>query len=354
MDDLNATDLRRRLLIAGTLLGVIYAVGTGGYYLLGGPYSGGTWTLGDCAYMTVISLTTVGYGETLMGLNDVPYARLFTAILLVSGMGIALYFVSVLTTYLVEGEFVNYQRRRRMAKRIKKMKDHIILCGIGRTGRHVLTELIASKWDFVAVDTDEVQLDKLAEIHGKRVVKLAGDATDDNVLLEAGIRRAHGIVACLPNDTDNLYVVISSRDLNPRLRIVSKAVEPAAVRKLRMAGADQVVEVNTIGGLRLASEMIRPNVTSFLDKMLRDTDKSLRFEECTIPGTSPLVDHRLMESGLRTERNLLIVAARHKDDDKFVYSPGGDFMLRAGMTLILLGETESVMRLRKSDLFASD
>ena len=354
MDDLSATDLRRKLLIAGTLLCVVYAVGTGGYYLLGGLHSGGIWTLGDCAYMTVISLTTVGYGEILKGLDHVPYARLFTATLLVSGMGIALYFVSVLTTFLVEGEFLNYQRKRRMLKRVKKMKDHIILCGTGRTGRHVLEELVAARWNFVAVDTDEEQLERFSEQHGKQMVKLVGDATDDNVLLEAGIDRAHGIVACLPNDTDNLYVVISSRDLNPRLRIVSKAVEPAAVRKLRMAGADQVVEVNTIGGLRLASEMIRPNVTSFLDKMLRDTDKSLRFEECTIPGTSPLVDHRLMESGLRTERNLLIVAARHKDDDKFVYSPGGDFMLRAGMTLILLGETESVMRLRKSDLFASD
>ncbi len=354
MDDFNASDLRRKLLIAGCLLGVVYAVGTGGYYLLGGLHSGGTWTIGDCAYMTVISLTTVGYGEILKGLDHVPYARLFTAILLVSGMGIALYFVSVLTTFLVEGEFLNYQRRRRMQKRIKKMKDHIILCGTGRTGRHVLKELVAAKWDFVAVDTNEEQLDRFAEKHGKRVVKLVGDATDDTVLLEAGIRRAHGIVACLPGDTDNLYVVISSRDLNPRLRIVSKAVEPAAVRKLKMAGADQVVEVNTIGGLRLASEMIRPNVTSFLDKMRRDTDKSLRFEECTIPGSSPLVDGKLMDSELAGERNLLIVAARYQDADKFVYSPGGDFVLKAGMTLILLGETEAVQRLRKSDLFTSD
>ena len=268
-------------------------------------------------------------------------------------MGIALYFVSVLTTFLVEGEFVQYQRTRRMQKRIKKMKDHIILCGIGRTGRHVLVELVAAKWEFLAIDTDEEQLDRFAEQHGKQVVKLVGDATDDNVLIEAGIRRAHGIVACLPGDTDNLYVVITARDLNPNLRIVSKAVEPAAVRKLKMAGADQVVEVNTIGGLRLASEMIRPNVTNFLDKMLRDTDKSLRFEECTIPHTSPMVDKALAESGLRMERNLLIVAARHRDSDRYIYSPGGDFVLKAGMTLILLGETDAVQRLRKSKLFGS-
>jgi len=348
--DLGSTDIRRRLLIAGILLGVVYAVGTTGYYLLGGGY----WSVGDCAYMTVISLTTVGYGETLRDLNNVPYARLFTAVLLVSGMGIALYFVSALTTFLVEGEFLQLQRKRRMEKRISKMKDHIILCGVGRTGSHVLDELVAAKWPFVALDIDAERLERRQKAHGKDFMFLVGDATDDNVLLEAGIEQAHGIVASLPEDTDNLYVVITARDLNPKLRIVSKAVEPTAVRKLRRAGADQVVEVNTIGGLRLASEMIRPNVTNFLDKVLRDTDKSLRFEECTIPASSPLVDMVLADSSLGKERNLLIVATRESEAGEYVYSPGGDFMLRAGMTLILLGETEAVRRLRKSKLFAED
>ena len=350
MEDLGSIEIRRRLVIAGLLLAFVYCIGTGGYYLLGNGY----WSLGDCAYMTVISLTTVGYGETLKDLNNVPYARLFTAFMLISGMGIALYFVSVLTTFLVEGEFLQLQRKRRIKKRIKKMKDHIILCGVGRTGLHVLDELIAAKWDFVAIDSDMERLSRCEEIHGKKLTYLVGNATDDNVLLEAGIAHAHGIVASLPGDTDNLYVVITARGLNPKLRIVSKAVEPMAVSKLRTAGADQVVEVNTIGGLRLASEMIRPNVTNFLDKMLRDTDKNLRFEECTIPAGSALTDRVLAESGLGRERNLLIVAAKDKIKNTYVYSPGGDFKLKAGMTLILLGETEAVQRLRKSKLFAEE
>lgn len=347
MEEPTTNTLRRKLLSAGLMLLSIYSIGTVGYYLLGR----GRWALGDCAYMTVISLTTVGYGETLDGLPEVPYARGFTASLLVLGAGIALYFVSVLTTFLVEGEFFQIQRRRRMRKQIKKMKDHIIICGVGRTGLHVLNEIVASGRPFVVIDTDHDRLQRCQEKHGQDLKVLVGDATDDNMLLEAGIKEAQGIVACLPNDQGNLYVVITARVLNPSLRIVAKAVEPMAVGKLLTAGADRVVSVNTIGGLRLASEMLRPNVVTFLDQMIHDRDKNLRFDEVTIPERSRLANLPLARSGLRAERNLLIVAAREAGSSQYTYSPGGDFMLKVGMTLIVLGETASVQRLRESPLF---
>lgn len=352
MDPSNPTsqssNIRARLLVAGLSMLTIYASGTVGYYVLGH----GRWQVGDCAYMTVISLTTVGYGEILADIDKVPFARAFTSMLLMCGAGVALYFASVLTTFLVEGQFLQSRRRRRMKKLIASLSNHIIVCGGGGTGRHVVEELIATHWKFVLVDPDADRLQRFQEMH-EGVAVLEGDATDDNVLIEAGILRAHGVVASLPDDKGNLYVVVTARELNPALRIVAKAVDAAAVRKLRTAGADAVVSVNTIGGLRLASEMIRPSVVTFLDKMMRDQDKQLRFEELVVPRGSTLVNTRLAKSDIRRERNLLIVAAKGADG-RFVYSPGPDFVLEENMTLILLGETEAVQRLRESYLFQSE
>ncbi len=342
-----ATSVRRRLLIAGAMMLFVYAVGTTGYYLIGH----GSWSVQDCAYMTVISLTTVGYGEVLEGLNQIPYARLFTIVLLLTGAGIVVYFASALTTFLVEGDFLQLRRQRRMKQRIRKMHDHIIVCGVGGTGQHIIEELAATAWPYVAIDVDPERLTRCQEQHAKDMGYMHADATDDAVLLEAGIKEAHGIVASLPDDKGNLYVVVTARGLNPKLRIVAKAMDPNAVRKLRAAGADAVVSVNTIGGLRMVSEMIRPHVVGFLDKMMQARDKNLRFEEVTIPAASSLVDKQLMESGLRSERNLLIVAAKETAGGEYTYAPDGQFRLRAGMTLILLGETESVKRLRHSRLF---
>lgn len=334
-------------MVAALAMAVVYGGGTLGYFILGH----GKWSVADCAYMTVISLTTVGYGEVLDGLNHVPFARLFTSLLLVSGAGIAVYFVSVLTTFLVEGEFLQIRRRRKMKKQIDKLSEHIIVCGIGGTGKHVVRELVATQWPFVAIDTDPEKLARCQQEHGAKACVMEADATDDNALIEAGIKRAHGIVASLPDDQGNLYVVITARGLNPNLRVVAKAMNPSAVRKLQAAGSNAVVSVNKIGGLRLVSEMIRPHVVTFLDRMLRDQDRTLRFEEVTIPSGSPLVNKKLAESDIRTERNLLIVAARSPETNQYTYSPGPQFLLEAGMTLIIIGETSSVQRLRQSRVF---
>jgi voltage-gated potassium channel len=332
--------------MAGLLLVIVYGIGTFGYYLLGQ----GRWSVPDCLYMTVISLTTVGYAEVLGGLNEVPYARLFTGVLLVAGAGIALYFVSILTTFLVEGEFLQIRRRRKMEKLIKKLADHIIVCGVGDTGKYVVRELVATQWDFVAIDNDRCKLDRCQEAFPKAPV-IEGDATSDRVLLEAGIERAHGIVATLPSDAGNLYVVVTAKGLNPSLRIVARAIDPLAVHKLEVAGAASVVSVNRIGGLRMVSEMIRPSVTTFLDVMMHDKDKNLRFEEVVVPDHSSLVNARLSETDIRKERNLLIVAVKDPKTNSYIYSPGPQFVLEAGMTLILLGETAAVQRLRRSRSF---
>lgn len=345
--------LRERILVASIALIAIFLIGTFGFYAMGQLYLGKyAWELGECAYMTVITITTVGFGE-LPHLARVPYGRAFTVIVLLAGLGVAAYFVSALTTFFIEGEFTKARTRRRMTKALDQIKDHIIVCGVGTTGVHVVEELVWTKWPLVAIDRDPVRLERLQELSIDILPTVQGDATEDEVLERAGIRRARGIVAALTDDKDNLFIVVSARELNPTLRIIAKGVDIAAGEKLKRAGADSVVNPAFIGGVRMVSEMIRPQVVEFLDLMLRDKDKNLRIEEVVVPKGSPLVGKPIFEAQIRRHTNLLVVAVREppaqpSQPGKFIYNPGPEMRIVENMALIVLGETESVHKLRSS------
>src|SRR5512138_233151 len=254
--------LRRRMLAAGVLLLLVIAGGTFGYWGLSRTYLpvGEQWSLGDCAYMTTISITTVGYGE-IIEVARVPYARLLTVLIIFSGLGVAVYFASALTAFVVEGEFQQLRKRRRMRQQMAKVSGHIIVCGIGTSGLHVVTELLASRWQVVCIDASEERIRRVHDLPGgDRVPCILGDATADEVLKEAGIERARGVIATLASDKENLFVVISARQLNPQLKIVAKGVDIGVSEKLRRAGADVVVTPAYIGGIRMVSEMVRPQV----------------------------------------------------------------------------------------------
>jgi voltage-gated potassium channel len=343
--------LRERLVVASTALVFIFAGGTGGYYALGN-WQGTHWSLGECAYMTVMTITTVGIGE-LPHLSRVPYGRAFTVVVLLAGLGVAAYFVSALTTYFIEGEFSRSRTRRRMNRALDHIRDHIIVCGVGTTGIHVVEELLWTKWPFVAVDRDPERLARIQDLSAELLPAVQGDATEDEILEQAGIRRARGIVAALTADKDNLFIVVSARQLNPSLRIIAKGVDLAAGEKLKRAGADSVVNPAFIGGVRMVSEMIRPQVVEFLDLMLRDKDKNLRIEEVLVPKGSPLVGKPIFEAQIRKHTNLLVVAVRTPPASpsqvgEFVYNPGPETLIAENMALIVLGETESVHKLRAS------
>jgi voltage-gated potassium channel len=280
-------------------------------------------------------------------MGEVPGARAVTVSIIVAGIGVLAYFQANLTALLVEGAIGTALRRNRMRKNIIAIRGHVVVCGAGATGKHVIEELISTQTPFVVIERSHEHAEHLSEelMDGKMLV-VHGDATEDHVLLEAGVDRARGVVAALTHDKDNLFVTLSARSLNAAARIVAKVVEDETVPKMMKAGASAVVNPTMIGGRRMASELIRPEVTEFLDIMLRDKDKNLRLEEVSITESSSFVGVALKDTPIRRETKVLVVAVRAADRT-FNYNPDPELVLERGTTLIVMGETDSIVKLRR-------
>ncbi len=336
-------ELRGRLLAAFAAVLFVLAVGTIGYYVIGQ----GRWGVFDCFYMTIITLTTVGYGEVLLGFADVPHARALTVLLLVLGMGTMVYFASSLTALIIEGDLRRALRHTRMRKQIARLENHVVVCGAGSTGSRAIEELMEYDIPTVAIDVRREHLEDLAELHpAERFKYVVGDATDDDVLEEASVAQARGIIAALAGDKDNLFVVVSTRQMNPRARIVARGSDLQILEKLKKAGADTVVSPNYIGGLRMVSELLRPQVVKFLDEMRRDRGR-VRIEEVLVPEGSPLVGKTLGNSGIRSAGEILVLAVQMPGANGYRFNPGADFVLASGMTLVVLGPLAEVEVLRE-------
>jgi voltage-gated potassium channel len=326
--------IRRRLFYAAaTLIGIMLMGSTGYYFIFEGKSS-----FLDCLYMTVISLTTVGYGEVL-GITGNPRAQIFTMLLITFGMGIILYSISTLTAMLIEGELTGMLRRRKMENKIKALSGHYIVCGGGETGFPLAVELVTSKASVVLIEQERDVIEGSRQVKG--LYQVHGDATDDKNLIAAGIERATGITICLPSDNDNLYITMTARMLNPTARIISRMTNSRLKPKLLKAGATSVVSPNAIGALRMASEMIRPAAVEFMDNMLRSERGELRIHQIAVTGNSPLAGKTIMKSGLRDQFNLLLLGVRRQNDE-FEFRPPSSFVLEAGMTLIVMGDIENI------------
>jgi len=332
--------MKRRLLTIGAIVAGIVFTGSLGYYLL---FSGEVDFM-DCVFMTVISLTSVGYGEVLPVTGN-PRVEIFTILLITFGMGIILYGISTLTAILVEGELSGLLRRRKMDKQIKKLRGHYIVVGGGETGLPALAELVENNERVVLVEMDPEKIAKFSFV--KDLIYVEGDATEDNNLLAAGIEHAAGILICLPEDKDNLYVTMTARMLNPSIRIISRMVSPKLEPKLLKAGADRVVSPNTIGALRMASEMIRPTVVTFLDSMLRSKQGHLRINQIEVTQNSGLVGQELRTSGLRNRYGLLVLGAREPGHET-TFNPPPEHILKAGTTLVVMGDIDKINRARRA------
>jgi voltage-gated potassium channel len=333
-------ELLERLIGPVLMVAIVFLFGTFGFLIVGQ----GKWSLFDCAYMTSITLTTVGYGEILedMGHNG----RLFAMVLMWIGMGVTLYAISTITGFVVEQNFTRILRERKMEKRIAAMKNHFIVCGIGKTGFNVLKELIESKRPCVVV---EIKPERIEWIHKQfqNLHFIQGDATEEEVLRRAGIERASGILAALGEDSHNLLITVQARYVNPATKIVARCQENNLAEKFYRAGANYVVNPAFIGGMRMASEMVRPHVVSFLDRMLRGKDKTVRVEEVEVCEGSPWLGQRLGDVGIREKTGLITISIKNPEDDDFCYNPSKDEILKLGTVMIVIGNPEQIAGLKK-------
>jgi voltage-gated potassium channel len=331
--------LLQQLVIPALLLVFVFLFGSLGFFILGD----GRWSMFDCVYMTSITLTTVGYGEILEGFDT--DGRILAMVLMWAGMGVALYAVSAITAFVVERKFSRILRERKMEKRIAALKNHLIVCGGGHTGVNVLRELKTAKRSCVYIELKPERIEWIGnQFEDHHYIQ--GDATEEETLLRAGIERASGILAVLGEDSHNLLITVQARYINPDIKIVARCHENNLADKFYRAGANYVVNPSFIGGMRMASEMIRPHVVSFLDRMLRGNDPTVRVEEVTIMAKSPWIGRSLKEIDIQGSTGLVPISIRHPEDSDFTYNPSRDTILKQESVIVVIGNPEQLSKLK--------
>jgi voltage-gated potassium channel len=316
--------IAQRLLFPLFTFVLVMAIGTAGYQMIGGPQT----SLVDALYMTYITIATIGYGE-IVDLSHSPGGRIFTIFIAAAGIVNFTYMMSVLTAFLVEVDFNEELRRGRMQTRIDKLSGHYIVGGIGRVGDNVTHELAVTGRSYVVIEVDRSKIDAHVARHPDALF-LQGDASEDELLVQAGIARAAGVFAITGDDSKNLVIVLSAKQLNPSARVVARCHEVNYVEKIRMVGADDIVSPDFTGGMRIASSMIRPHVVTFLDEMLR-ADKSLRVEEVYVP--AGFAESTLGSLHLHSA-DYVLLAVRGGDGWKF--NPQPDYRVKGGDALIVM------------------
>ena len=323
----------RRISYIVCIILFIILLGTVGFKMIGGSKT--SWL--DALFMTATTITTVGYGDVI-GLADKPAGKVFTIVYVLLSTGTILYVFTSLAAYIIEGELRKIFRRRSMERRIAKMKDHYVVCGIGMVGLYIVHELYQSKHQQIAVDSDEGKTEVL-KAHNLNIDLVVGDATDNEILEMAMVRHAKGLFATTNSDNDNVVISLTAKQLNPEVRVIARCNDTKNIDKIRRAGADAVVALNYIGGLRMTSEMLRPHVVTLIDAMLRDRSSEVRVEEIQVPIHSPYVGKSLEEADFRAMGNILTIALR-KEHGEWIYNPMPNVLLEKNMHLIFLATPE--------------
>jgi len=309
------------------VLGVIL-LGTIVFHVLEG------WSILDSLYVTAQTVTTVGFGDLT---PQTPAGRAFASIFMMVSVGVVLYALTTTVQAIVHSElFATYGRSRQMSK----LRDHFIICGAGRVGSHLIRGLRGVDATFVVIETDPAKVEALTDLN---IPVLPRDATLEATLHEAGVEHARGLATCLPDDADNVYVVLTARDLNPGIHIVARAAEEQAESKLIRAGANRVVAPTIIGGHRMAMALTKPAVGDFLDSITAN-HLELGFEQLEVDAVSTLVGRKLSETVIRSELNIVVVSIR-RNDGEIVFNPSGETRIEGGDMLIAIGGAESLRRL---------
>lgn len=322
---------RRRLGFATLAILLMISFGAFGFYFLENL------SLLDSVYSATQTVTTVGYGDL------VPRTRagkIFAVFFMLSGVGTVLYALTVLAQAIIHSEIIETMDLRRKTREIDKLENHFIVCGAGRVGRRIIRQLQKQNLQFVLIEKDQK---RIVEFEDDGVHILVEDATLEENLLRAGVKRAKGLATCLADDADNVYVVLTARDLNENLHIVARAVEEQAEPKLIRAGANRVVAPTIIGSQSMARALLKPAIADFMDSIVAET-LDLVFEEIAIKNASPYVDKQLRETNISSQLNLLIVAIRRKGGE-MIFQPSADELIREGDLLIVIGKAEAMQKL---------
>lgn len=325
--------IRGRLAQPFAVLLGLHVVGTAGYMVIGGEQT----TPLDALYMTFITIATIGYGE-IIDLSHSPLGRGFTMALAFAGIANMGYVMSIMTAFIITGDLNSEFRRRRMILKIEDMDAHFIICGIGRVGYNVANELTLTNRSFVVVDTEQKKIDAYqAKYPGNAY--LLGDASEDDLLIAAGVQRAAGVFAITGDDSKNLVITLTAKQLNASARVVARCHEINYTEKMKKVGADAIVSPDFTGGMRIASSMIRPQVVSFLDEMLRSDDR-LRVEEVHVAQNH--AGTKIGDLALRSH-DYVVIAVR--DGEQWRFNPAPDFVLRNGHTLVVVATPEGRLSL---------
>ena len=325
----------RNIIFAAVMLALVLSMGTAGYMILE------EWNFLDSLYMTVITISTVGFSEVNPVSNQ---GRILTMTVLISGLGVFAYVVGTLTRTLVEGQLLEVMGRKKLERQIKKLKNHYIICGYGRVGRIICEEIKKSKpTPLVVIDKDSTLTPKIEE---DGYLYFLGDATREETLMKAGILSAKGVATALDSEADNVYITLTARGLNPDLFVLARAGRRGSEKKLERAGANRVVSPHQIGGFRMAQALLRPHVTEFIDFAFTDLDTNLGMEEIPVRPNSKLSDISLVDSGIRQQFDLIIVAIS-KATGEMLFNPASHTRIQIGDTLIALGQRSSLIKLER-------
>ncbi|MDQ3018958.1 MAG: potassium channel protein [Bacteroidota bacterium] len=331
--------LKTRLYQTGLAVLVLLAIGTSGYYFL----TGGRYDLFTCFYMTVITVTTIGFDE-IIDLENHPGARPFTVFIAFAGVVILTYFVSTVSAVIIGGHYRENYKKRKMQKTILDTKAHYIVCGIDSHTHHLIEELNSTERDSVCIDINSEKIKQLMKKYPSQKY-VEGDATHEDTLIKAGVKNAAGLFAATSDDNVNLVISLLTRSINPDIRIISLCIYHDNKDKILLAGADNVVSPNYIGGMRMAAEMFRPIVTSFFDTILRDSNNNLRLEQITV--NENYHGKKLTELKITEFKDSLFIAI--KSNDELIFKPEDDFTVKQGDLLMIM--TTPLERIKIENLY---
>ncbi len=324
----------RRLRISLLFLAVVICAGMLGYTVIEG------WPLFDALYMTVITLATVGFKEV----HELSHAgKVFTITLIIGGTGVIAYSLGSLIQFMVEGQFQQVVGRRKMQQTIGKLRDHYIICGFGRIGQMICKEFETRPVTFVVVEKNPHLCERLSR---EGYLFVQGNATDDETLVAAGIDRARGLITAVTSDTDNVYITLTARGLNPELFILARAGEEGAEVKLMRAGASKVISPYTIGAVRMAHAILRPSVVDFIELATASENLALQIEEIEVSEKSLLVGKSLVTAEIRQSMGIIIVAIK-QPDGHMLFNPPSHTVINPHSVLIILGERPAITRLEQ-------